>query len=66
MLHTDANFANTDNVLIAIDDGTHTGIVRVVSAANGNVISDVELSLIGIINNLADATTLAAADFLFA
>ncbi len=63
---TDGNFANTDNVLVAIDDGVSTMIVRVVSAANGNAIGDAEISLIGIISGLADATTLAAANFIFA
>jgi Ca2+-binding RTX toxin-like protein len=63
---TDASFANTDFVLIAIDDGVHTGLVRVVSAGNGDVIGLAELSLIGIVSGLTDATTLVAADFLFA
>jgi hypothetical protein len=63
---TDGSFAGTDNILIAIDDGASTMLVRVVSAANGNVIGDAELSLIGIISGLADATTLAAANFIFA
>lgn len=63
---TDANFANTDKFLVAIDDGVHTGVVYVESAGNGNAIADGELSVVGILRNVADATTLQAGDFLFA
>ncbi|MCK2128069.1 DUF4214 domain-containing protein [Thauera aromatica] len=63
---TNANFVSTDKILVAIDDGTHTGIVFIESAGDGDAIAAAELSLVGIVQNLADATTLAAGDFLFA
>jgi len=62
----DGDFGAGDIVLIAIDDGIHTGIVRVVSAGDGAAIAVAELSLIGIVSGLTDATTLVAGDFLFA
>lgn len=62
----DLSFANTDKILVAIDDGTHTGIVFIESAADGAAIAVAELSLVGIISSHADATTLVAGDFLFA
>jgi len=62
---TDANFANTDFILVAIDDGASTMLVRVVSAANNDVIAAAELSLIGILQGVTDATTLTAGNFIF-
>ncbi|MDP1559361.1 MAG: hypothetical protein Q8K59_11345, partial [Nitrosomonas sp.] len=62
---SNANFPTTDNILIAIDDGTHTGLVRVVSNGAGAVIGTDELSLIGILQNVPNATTLVAGDFAF-
>ena len=63
---TDANFANTDKVIIAVDDGTDTLIVRVESAASANAIADSELSLVAILQGVSDATTLTADNFAFA
>jgi len=55
-------------VLVAIDDGTHTGLWQVTSADagtdNGNLVAS-EVELIGIIKAHADATTLVVGDFLF-
>jgi hypothetical protein len=62
---TNANAANTDKVLIAIDDGAHTALVLFESAADGNAVAAGEISVIGILQGLTDATTLAAGDFSF-
>jgi hypothetical protein len=62
---TDATFAAGDKFIVAIDDGTHTGIIYVESGGSGNVIADTELSVVGILRNVSDATALVAGDFLF-
>jgi hypothetical protein len=62
----DGDFANTDKLIVAVDDGTHTGIIYVESAANGNAIADAELSVQAILKGVSDATALTAGDFLFA
>ena len=62
----DLSFANTDNILVAVDDGASTMLVRVVSAADGAAIAVAELSLVGILQGVTDATTLAAGNFVFA
>jgi hypothetical protein len=62
----DLSFANTDNILVAIDDGASTMLVRVVSAADGAAIAVAELSLIGILQGVTDATALTAGNFAFA
>ena len=63
---TNANFANTDKILFAVDDGTHTGIVFAESAADGNAFAAAEVSVVAILKGVSDATTLTAGDFLFA
>lgn len=63
---TDANFANTDKILVAIDDGAHTGLFYWQSAGDNNAAEAAELEMIGILNGVTDATTLVAGDFLFA
>jgi len=63
---TNANFANTDKFLVAVDDTTHTGIFHVESAADANTIVAAEMSLIAILEGVADATSLVAGDFIFA
>ena len=62
----DLSFANTDNILVAVDDGASTMLVRVVSAADGAAIAVAELSLVGILQGVSDATSLVAANFAFA
>jgi Ca2+-binding RTX toxin-like protein len=59
---TDTNFVNTDIVLVAIDDGTHTGIIRFVSNGSDNASSD-EISLLGILKGVSDATALVVDNF---
>lgn len=62
----DLSFANTDKFLVAIDDGASTMLVRVESAADGAAIAAAELSLVGILQGVSDATTLVASNFSFA
>ena len=63
---TDAKFANTDKVLIGVDDGTNTMLVYVESAGNNNAIAAAELSVVGILKGITDATTLVAGNVAFA
>ena len=63
---TNANFANTDKFLVAVDDGTHTGVFHVESAADGNAIAAAEMSLVAVLEGVSDATALVAGDFVFA
>lgn len=63
---TDGTFVNTAKILVAVDDGEHTGLFYVQSAADGNAIAAAEMELVGILTGVADATTLLADDFLFA
>ena len=62
----DASFANTDKMIIAVDDGVSTFILRVDSAANGAAIGAAELSILAILVGVADATTLVATNFTMA
>jgi S-layer protein len=56
---------NAKHVVVAVDDGTDTMIVRYSDGGtNGAVVG--ELSLLAIIDGLADATTLTADNFAFA
>jgi len=60
--------STTDVLLIAVDDGEHTGLFQFTGgdAATDNAVDAAEIQLIGIMNGVTDATTLAAGDFLFA
>jgi hypothetical protein len=61
-----ASFANTDKMIIAVDDGVSTFILRVDSAADGAAIGAAELSILAILVGVADATTLVATNFTMA
>ncbi len=54
-------------VLVAIDDGTHTGLWQFTSsdAAADDATTASEIELIGILKGVADATALVVGDFLF-
>jgi len=54
-------------VLVAVDDGTHTGLFRFVSddAATDDATAVGEIELMAILTGIADATTLVVGDFLF-
>jgi len=60
--------STTDILLIAIDDGEHTGLFEFTGgdAATDDAVDASEIELIGILNGVTDATTLVAGDFLFA
>ena len=54
-----------NHVLVAVDDGTDTMLVRYSDGGtNGAVVA--EISLLGILEGVADATTLTADNFIFA
>jgi len=60
----DLTLANADNVVyLAIDNGVDTAIARIDSGAGNVVIAADEITVIGIITGVADATTLVAANF---
>jgi hypothetical protein len=57
----------TDIVLVAIDDGEDTGIFKFDGAdAIDNAVATGEIQILAILQGVADASTLAAADVLFA
>ena len=60
---TDANFANTDIMVIAVDDGTSTAVFQVSSGADNNAIEADEVQLLAILQNVT--ADLVAGDFIF-
>jgi hypothetical protein len=58
---------NTDITMIFIDDGVNTGVFRFVSAdGTANAMAASELEIMAVLVGVSNATTIVAADILFA
>jgi len=55
----------TNHALIAVDDGTSTMLVRYSDGGTNGAVA-AEVSLIGILEGVSDATSLVAGNFAFA
>jgi predicted phosphoribosyltransferase len=65
--NTTTTMPNTDITMIFIDDGVNTGVFRFVSAdGTANAMAASELEIMAVLVGVSNATTIVAADILFA